>query len=67
MPMVKSFKYLRIQFGGTNPQSNTGQSGRPVYKHSMYLQSKDSSWINRNISTTEFDDEIEPLEEDIRD
>lgn len=61
--MVKSFKVLRMQFG-TNADK---QQAKPVYKHSTYLQSKDSSWINRNTNTNKFDEDREPLEEDIRD
>ncbi len=64
--MSRSFKYLRIQFGSTN-KSKTNHGGRNVYKYSMYLQSKDNSWINRNSNTDKFDDDLEPIEEDIRD
>ncbi|MGI9027580.1 MAG: hypothetical protein ACR2FM_01895 [Candidatus Saccharimonadales bacterium] len=64
--MVKSFnKYFKI--GSSNDPIHSNQSSHSVYKYSMYMQSKDSAWLNRNLKKS-YEDEInEPVEEDIRD
>lgn len=57
--MTKSFKHFRIQFGGQSNASNINENGKPVYKYSVYMQSRDNTWINRNLK-----DDQEASEED---
>lgn len=48
--MVKNFKYFRIQIGGKTGHAKSSNIGKSTYRHSMYMQSKDSQWISRNTS-----------------
>lgn len=66
MSMVKSFKHFRVQFGTNSKRTSETSNSTPVYRYSVYMQSKDSSWLNRNINNQR-DESPEPLEEDIRD
>ena len=59
--MVKGFKNLR-----KSDDSSSKDSGSGHYKYSVYMQSKDSKWLNRNLSNNVTGDD-EPIEEDIRD
>lgn len=63
--MVKSFKYFRIQFGSNSTLMKMNDKGKPVYKYSMYMQSRDNAWINRN--TKDRDEDIESTEQEIQD
>ncbi len=63
--MGKSLKYFRMHFGNNDRDMKSNQSSHSVYKYSMYMQSKDSAWIDRNVKDD--DDVVEPIEEDIRD
>ncbi len=53
-----------MQFG-----SNDTTPRGDIHKYSLYMQSRDCTWLNRNISDTNIfpDDPMEPIEEDIRD
>lgn len=62
--MSKHFKYLRSQFNDHPLQPKMKNDGKPLYKYSMYLQSRDNTWINRN---TREDDEIIREDEEIHD
>lgn len=60
---MKALRNLKIQFG-----SNSDYQRRNIHKHSIYMQSRDSTWLNRNLKNgkqAEMWDE--PIEEDIRD
>jgi hypothetical protein len=46
--MVKNFKYFRIQIGGKRNNAKADSAGKATYRHSLYMQSKDSTWISRN-------------------
>jgi hypothetical protein len=61
---MKPLKNFRMQFG-----TNASSTKKDIHKYSMYMQSRDSAWLNRNIrNTNNFpDDPLEPIEEDIRD
>lgn len=59
---MKSFKYFKVP---TNLDSQANQKGS-VHKYSIYLQSRDSNWLQRNAKQID-DEPPEPLEEDIRD
>lgn len=67
--MAKSYKYFKNPF---NTSNRSGQnlrythSGGNIYRYSMYMQSKDRSWISRN-TVSNHEDDFEPIEEDIRD
>ena len=58
--MIKSLKNLKAQFG-----DNAGDPPKNIHKHSIYMQSKDKAWINKNVKNRLYGDE--PIEEDIRD
>lgn len=47
--MAKSFKHFRIQFGTKLDKRKANDDGKTIYKHSVYMQSRDNSWINRNM------------------
>ena len=50
-----------------NPHKNSkSNEDKPLYKYSVYMQSRDHNWLNRNLSEA-VDDDPEPIEEDIRD
>ncbi len=53
--MVKNFKYFRIQLGGKRNSAKANNVDKSMYRHSLYMQSRDSTWISRN---TEDNDEI---------
>ena len=61
---IKALKNLKIQYG-----TNSSKSPKNIHKYSIYMQSKDSSWLNRNITNGTYDEDYssEPIEEDIRD
>ena len=60
---MSSFKNFRMQFG-----DNSDVQRKDIHKHSIYMQSRDSDWLNRNIKNKKYDDDVqEPIEEDIRD
>ena len=61
--MVKAMKYFKKDKSG---QDNFGDR-KNLYKYSVYMQSRDSNWLNRNIHGNQVDDDPEPIEEDIRD
>jgi len=67
--MAKSHKYFRNPFSSSHRDSlnlrNTHNGGN-IYRYSIYMQSKDISWIHRNAMNHHADD-YEPIEEDIRD
>lgn len=64
--MAKSIKIFRIQFGN-NASTARNNSLRPhIHKHSMYLQSKDIDWINKN-SKNNYDDNESQAGKDIQD
>lgn len=60
--MTKSFRYFRIQFGTKSNQDEADKNTKPIYRNAMYMQSRDSGWIDRN--TKEFDDPADVLAED---
>ena len=61
----KSFRYFKkTGSAGTDTQTNKA-GGKPLYKYSVYMQSRDSTWLNRNLNKA--DEYQEPIEEDIRD
>jgi hypothetical protein len=47
--MSKSFKYFRIQFGSNAEHMKSNNKDTPTYKYSVYMQSKDNAWLNRNM------------------
>lgn len=56
--MAKNFRYFRIQLSGKSGKSKSAARGNSTYRHSMYMQSKDRTWISRNTSE---EDETEEL------
>ena len=63
--MVKAFRYFKKPDGGIQ-RVDLRKGDNKLHKYSIYMQSKDSGWLNRNINGSN-DDEPEPIEEDIRD
>lgn len=64
--MAKSIKIFRIQFGN-NTAATRNNSLRPhIHKHSMYLQSKDIDWINKN-SKNNYEENDGQVDKDIQD
>ena len=61
--MSKAFRYFRKPIGITGTKD---EPDKPIYKYSVYMQSRDSSWLNKNINN-KMDEDPEPIEEDIRD
>ena len=60
---MKAIRNFRIQFGN-DPQAKA----KPVHKYSIYMQSRDTNWLNKNIVGGRARiEEREPIEEDIRD
>lgn len=53
--MVKSLKQLRIQFGANTNTGKEPQTKSDIHKYSMYLQSKDITWINKNSKSQQDD------------
>jgi hypothetical protein len=65
--MAKSIKIFRIQFGNAATNGKNDHGKPHIHKHSVYLQSKDIDWINKN-SKSHYDDEApEALAKDTRD
>ncbi len=68
--MVKSFRSLRKandDTDGSAPIDMHTARSKNLYKYSMYMQSRDMTWLSRNIQKNQSDEEAEPIEEDIRD
>ena len=68
--MAKSFKNLKVSLAGdssSSSKSSTKDSTRNLYKYSVYMQSRDSTWLNRNLRDNHRAEPSEPIEEDIRD
>ena len=68
--MAKSFRYLRLPHGDSirnYKKPTNSNSGQDIYRYSIYMQSRDRGWINRNINGRNTDEDYEPIEEDIRD
>ena len=60
---MQTFKNFKIQFG-----DNTDVQRKDIHKYSIYMQSRDSNWLNKNIKNRNYEDDVqEPIEEDIRD
>lgn len=59
--MVKPLRFFK------KPIGSGGDDGKSLYKYSVYMQSKDSKWLNRNIQGNKPSEDQEPIEEDIRD
>lgn len=65
--MVKSFRYFKKPPPGAGNNPDDGDDGpKRLYKYSVYMQSRDSTWLNRNLNNAN-DEDREPIEEDIRD
>lgn len=64
--MAKSIKIFRIQFGNNSSTARNSPLRPHIHKHSMYLQSKDIDWINKN-SKNAYDENEEPQGKDIQD
>jgi hypothetical protein len=64
--MVKSFKYFQISPDDSDEKYLHTVNSQNIYKYSLYMQSKDSTWIKRNIDSRHTDGDIEPIENDIR-
>ena len=65
--MVKSLRFFKKPPGGNGSGHGGLGDGKDLYKRSIYMQSKDSKWLNRNINSKQAEDDPEPIEEDIRD
>lgn len=65
--MAKSIKIFRIQFGNATASSKNGHGKPHIHKHSVYLQSKDIDWINKNSKTHYDDNPQESLDKDTQD
>lgn len=61
----KSFRYFKKTGSSASSARSKKGDDKTVYKYSVYMQSRDSTWLNRNLNKAE--DDQEPLEEDIRD
>ncbi len=59
---MKTLKSLR-----SSRNSHSGDDRKDIHKYSVYMQSRDSEWLNRNIKNGKYHKEAEPIEEDIRD
>lgn len=57
----------KTTFGGKSGSANNADDDKKLYKYSVYMQSRDSKWLNRNIQNNKAEDDPEPIEEDIRD
>lgn len=64
---MKYFKIPRNTASNSHKSTKDNSNDRNLYKHSMYMQSKSSSWLNRNIGADSSNEPDEPIEEDIRD
>jgi hypothetical protein len=61
------FKIPRNTASSMRKTTSDDSSGQNLYKYSVYMQSKSSAWLNRNLGNNSGDDDQEPIEEDIRD